>query len=295
MQEQLIPKEPFQFIKVRSLIGWCIYGLIISIIVSIIIRYINGIQDSFRNIAPKYILYIFPLLWVKSNFTDHKINPHDIIGTLPKERKWFSWIMTVAALYGFSVGSIYLIWYPLSFLAPSFTERILSSNSISFSYSGIPKPFACLSLEFILVVLIAPFVEELCFRGIILHRWAAKWGLWKGIVLSSLLFGAGHKDFIGASMAGFVMAVLYIRTQSLSVPTFCHTLNNAVVYIIEGIEYVATGPVPAEHTIDGFRSDAWIGIVCLGITVPWLFYYIVRNRPKGTWRMPYESRTQHFT
>lgn len=56
--------------------------------------------------------------------------------------------------------------------------------------------------------LMAPFIEEIIFRGCIFQPAAKKWGIWPGALIAGVLFGALH---IGASVgAGNWMNLLYI-------------------------------------------------------------------------------------
>jgi membrane protease YdiL (CAAX protease family) len=49
-----------------------------------------------------------------------------------------------------------------------------------------------LLLATVMVVLVAPFVEELLFRGVVMTAAAERWGMWPGIVISAGLFSAIH-------------------------------------------------------------------------------------------------------
>jgi hypothetical protein len=280
MQKHDAQDSPFRFIKVRSLVAWSILGLVPALVLAVLTSADNPLVKV-ATLAGTVV----PFLWVRCKFRRHRIQMSDFMGDMPQRKPWLSWLATVAALIGLSIGCGYLIWYPLSYVAPSLFDELILSQSTFVSDSGIPKPIGMVLLEIILVVTLIPVVEELCFRGIILHRWTLKWGMRKSIILSSLLFGLLHADVIGKVMFGFVMAVLYIRTRSLWVPIFCHALNNTAAYVMEGITYAATGPV--KPTIDGFRSHAWIGWVCLCLTIPWAMFYVVRNWPMADWRMPY--------
>jgi len=163
---------------------------------------------------------------------------------------------------------------------------ILSDTLFSFD-KGTPKPIPYIVIDFALVIIVAPFSEELLFRGVLLRRLAVKWGMRKSIVLTSLIFGVLHFDLIGSVFFGFVMAVLYIRTRTLVVPIFCHALNNATVYLLAGIEESMTDI--AEPTIDQFRSDVWIGLICLLVATPWVISFCVKNWPREDCPIPYST------
>jgi membrane protease YdiL (CAAX protease family) len=82
------------------------------------------------------------------------------------------------------------------------------------------------------IVLLAPFVEELAFRGL-LFRLLGKWaGPPAAVVGSALLFAALHFQYDFAGMAfvftdGLLFAVARLRGDSLWIPIAMHTLGNA--------------------------------------------------------------------
>lgn len=85
-------------------------------------------------------------------------------------------------------------------------------------------------------VTIYPFVEEVLFRGVILHRWARKWGATVAIVLSSLAFGAMHlQGFVFAFASGVVLALVYLHTRNLVVPALCHAGSNLIELGLEAL------------------------------------------------------------
>lgn len=95
-------------------------------------------------------------------------------------------------------------------------------------------------------VVIAPFLEELMFRGILLPWLRRLLGPWPAIVLSSFLFAIAHFDAWPAPIALFVLAIflgyLAHRTTSLIGPVVLHaTFNTAnmallIVAVYSGIE-----------------------------------------------------------
>ncbi len=92
-----------------------------------------------------------------------------------------------------------------------------------------------LVLYFVTIAIIPPIVEELMFRGMILHG-LRKFGDGFAIVGSALLFGLYHGNFVQmvfAFIAGLVMALLVVRTGSLWISIAIHFTNNAISYALE--------------------------------------------------------------
>ena len=80
-------------------------------------------------------------------------------------------------------------------------------------------------------VLLVPIIEEAFFRGFLLGRVAPVSGLWTGLAVlgSSLLFGLLHGRWIAGTVAGLVLALVYLRRRSLSDATQAHVAANLVV------------------------------------------------------------------
>ena len=83
----------------------------------------------------------------------------------------------------------------------------------------------------IIAVAIAPFAEELFFRGFMFAGLSGRWGPIWAAMLSSLLFMAAHLEplrFPPLFVLGLLLAWLYHRTRALWASIFVHLLNNAL-------------------------------------------------------------------
>lgn len=87
--------------------------------------------------------------------------------------------------------------------------------------------------------LIAPVLEEMLFRGIILRSFLNQYSRWRAILGSSLLFGLAHMNvyqFVSAGIIGVVCAWLYDRTRSLWPGIFLHMSSNMfVLYLYQSM------------------------------------------------------------
>jgi uncharacterized protein len=84
-------------------------------------------------------------------------------------------------------------------------------------------------LAFITIAIIAPLLEEILFRGIILDGYLKNYSPAKSILISALLFAFIHGNIaqgIGAFVMGIVVGVLYWRTRSLLLCIGLHFVNN---------------------------------------------------------------------
>lgn len=84
-----------------------------------------------------------------------------------------------------------------------------------------------------LVSLLAGVGEELLFRGVIQGGLTGPLGPWPALILASLLFGVMHAltraYFIIATLMGFYLGWIYLRTGNLLIPILIHFLYDWVV------------------------------------------------------------------
>jgi uncharacterized protein len=287
----VITENPFLNLKARSLLLWVILaGTLISFLISLGIglsESLTGLTLDKPFIVPiSYILTFSSLCaWILLRFKALHINPRRIIGNLPSNYRWLPTVGLIVAILLFSIGSFYLSFYFLSFAFPSFVESIFKEK-LFLSASQTSAPLLYNGLEFLTVVVVAPVTEEFLFRGILLHRWAAKWGIRPAIIISSLVFGFLHANFVGLSMFGVVMALLYIKTRTLLVPIICHALNNGSVVILEFLA-IASNSAETTYTLEKFRSEWWMGALYLVLSAPWLIRFIYKNWSSRRSEVPY--------
>jgi membrane protease YdiL (CAAX protease family) len=124
--------------------------------------------------------------------------------------------------------------------------------------------FGGIAPTWVLVVfgtLIAPFVEELVFRGFLLsalipelqkwfknlnhkifsdHHWYKTFGYWTGIFISSALFTGAHLQWLPVPlyfMMGVILSVLFVHSKSLWPGIIFHMINNGVAFGIMFYQY----------------------------------------------------------
>lgn len=88
--------------------------------------------------------------------------------------------------------------------------------------------------SFVAIVIAAPILEELIFRGIILNGLLRKYSPAKSIIISSILFGIVHLNpwqFIGALIIGLFSGWIYYKTRKLTLAIMIHFVNNLIAFI----------------------------------------------------------------
>jgi membrane protease YdiL (CAAX protease family) len=218
---------PFLKLKVRTLLLWL---LIISIAIGVLmeileklvnVKFAKEIKASI-SFAVIEIVFIALVLWKSSKYG---LNIRKLIGFPSVSHGIWKPVTIVIPLMFFSIGAMWLLYYLLSFYAPTFTLNY--ENTIPYKFQGETAKIL-FSLKIIIIILIGPIVEELFFRGFLLNRWTVKWNIRRAIFTSSLIFCLFHDNIIGTFVVGIVMSTLYIKTRTLVIPIICHILNNTV-------------------------------------------------------------------
>ena len=188
-------------------------------------------------------------------------------------------------LFLFSAAAAYALFIPLSYAHPEFVQWwVIDAPPVILSDSE-GYPFLANVLNFVSLVAVAPILEEIVFRGFLLHRWSHKWNLRTAIIVSSLLFAIVHTDPIGAFAFGVGMCILYLRTQSLYVPILCHAANNLIVWILEALYKYIEGP-EYKYTLDAFRNEWYIGLIAGAIVIIWAVLFLRNPKELRAWKLP---------
>ncbi|WP_247701457.1 CPBP family intramembrane glutamic endopeptidase, partial [Ralstonia solanacearum] len=128
-----------------------------------------------------------------------------------------------------------------------------------------------------LICLIAPVVEEMLFRGIILRSFLRQYPPGVAIVHSAAVFGMAHLNvyqFVLAFLLGLLLGKLYERTRSLLPGMLVHGCYNTAVTILawqsERSEW---------NTAADWSMQSYVFAVVSGGAGAWLLYKLVAPRP----------------
>lgn len=280
--------NPFLKLKVRNL---CLRALLLTIGLGIVLGLVQGfLRVKFNNQFTTLILYVlifgFLCLWELADFNRFGIRLQYIVGRVPKKHKWLPMVGLVFLIILFSLSAYLVSFYLLSLAAPSFVENIIRQLASNPSPRNTAPPFYNL-LAAIVYIVIAPITEEFLFRGIILQRWASKWGIPTALVVSGVMFGMLHANVLGLSLFGIIMGVLYIKTRTLIVPIACHAFNNALAVGMGLLSSGSKTTTSAVNQIEQLRSIWWVGVVLMLISLPLLARFLYRNWPRQGTLIPY--------
>jgi uncharacterized protein len=263
----------FETLKTRQL---ALFFLISTVGYGVVLAFV-----SLNEVLGGILINLALLLWVVWKFRRNPAAVGKMIGPLPKTGRAWLKLWVVVPLFLFSLGAYWLLYFPLSFVAPSFVEAVLDFEAVDLSPTSALHNFT----EFLSLVVVAPLVEEIVFRGVLLHRWAAKGGLPRAIIATSAIFGAFRIDPLGAGMFGAAMAVLYLRTGSLILPMACHALHNGFVFSYALMTMGSDEDFAAAYSLQHFQSDSWFFAACLILSLPGLIYFF-RRRTGAAWGLP---------
>jgi len=115
----------------------------------------------------------------------------------------------------------------------------------------------------LLVIAVGPAVgEELFCRGLLGHGFVGRYGVWVGVLLTSIIFGAIHMNVaqgVYACALGCGMHLAYLATRSLWVPILLHFINNACAILLLDVQ----GFRPEDsHSLIVAVPSIVVGIAC---------------------------------
>ncbi|MCI0411882.1 CPBP family intramembrane metalloprotease [bacterium] len=99
--------------------------------------------------------------------------------------------------------------------------------------------------------IVAPLVEELVFRGVILEGLQIRYGARTGVIISSVLFGLTHIipwAIVNAFLLGFFFSWLKLKTGSLRLCIIAHAFYNSIPLILSRF---AQMQIPGFNTTPG--------------------------------------------
>ena len=85
---------------------------------------------------------------------------------------------------------------------------------------------------FLKVVIMAPVVEELIFRGVIMHGLMRNYSKFTAVFVSALMFALFHLNpwqFPATFILGLVLGILMVRTRNIYICILGHAINNGLV------------------------------------------------------------------
>lgn len=228
-------------------------------------------------------LTIFGLLWFS---WCSKSTVENVFGRIDSTVHRVKYLRLGIPMVGVALFCLYLVYYPLSYIAPEFVigwalegpELLVPmdrANALAINISSV-----------FLAVFVVPIVEELIFRGFLLGRFSAKYGMGVSIIITSILFAVLHPDVLGKLLIAIVLCLIRIKHDSLYAPILVHVGTNAVALILVAPNlFLLEGDYTP--TLEEFRSQLWVGLIGGAIGFPWLYRYYQRELSQIKWNIKY--------
>lgn len=281
----MVNESTFEAVKIRYLVLWII--LFFVVMTGFMLASHSLLKSAEWSVTFGLLFYALISYWMLKNFQRIHLDYARFIGHIPHDYNWLFLLTIVFAVIIFSLGMNELSRYIISVLDPGILGEI-PHTSLFYTPQDTPLAPFMNFLDFLTGVIAAPIVEELLFRGVMLHRFTFKWGLKKAILASSLIFGVLHTDFIGAFVFGMVMCILYIKTGTIIIPIIAHMLNNLLAFgmqMLSNINQQNSAMVSAAP-----NPNMGVAAFLLIIAGMIIFYFLYRNWPKIYWNPPYFQR-----
>lgn len=173
---------------------------------------------------------------------------HQDYGAQPPEMPGPRTRLRLSGVVSHGVVTLVLV-LPVLALASAAWTRLLRAGGLPDApqdliaiFGGVQAPWVLVMMLLVACVL-APFSEELIFRGTIYRYCRQRFGRGLALVVSSVAFGALHMNWAGflpLALLGAGLAIAYERTGDLRVPVLAHALFN-----LNTIFVVLSGVVPS--------------------------------------------------
>lgn len=219
--------------------AWVIFCFFIAQLIVIVLDKIlslfglstSGLNDAVLNsvaMALVYILTIILVIFVPKLFNalKHYHFNKTSLG-LHKLPTWGDILLTPASLVVYFIISALLILL-VSKLFPGF--NVNQAQEVGFSNLNNKLDYI---LAFVSLVVIAPFAEELLFRGYLFGKLKAAIPTWLAIIVVSLSFGALHGSWnvaIDTFALSVVLCLLREITGNLWSPILLHMAKNGIAF-----------------------------------------------------------------
>lgn len=180
------------------------------------------------------------------------------------------WRRALGLLPALLLSGIGLGWLSVALLSVVAPEYALETWNLTYLYTAEQSPhyLALNAVQAILIAIVVPLLEEVVFRGLLLHRWLHKYSVRTGVWASSLVFGLLHfESAVGATLFGVMLCRLYLQTGSLAGPIACHVLYNSVAVLLMAFPEVGWDSTPLESP-EAIRDSVWIGVAITLVSVP---------------------------
>lgn len=225
----------------------------------------GGYMLSIMPFAINLALFIITLSELKKN----NISIKSVIGRPEKKSFIFEIPLSLILTYIAGIGMILILLYIVYRVNPSILQDF--NKNLGDKYEKVPNTFI-MAIDFVDAVLMAPILEEIIFRGILLSKLYNKYGIVRAIIFTSGIFFMIHfRSNPMTFVIGITNCILELKYKSLIPAMIVHGLNNLFVLMnTMGSKASIQDSAPLEVNIVFLIT----GIIMVGI----YGLYIYKNR-----------------
>ena len=147
---------------------------------------------------------------------------------MPSARRWLKYLVVIGLFLGAQIA----------------VATIVGGKTLTLTHISVS-----ITLAGVLSFVVSPFLEELLFRGLLLHELAELLPRWVANLLTSLLFAGIHLPFwlshggmseamltntAGVFIFSLLAGWLYLDNSSIWPSTLAHIANNCVAALLAG-------------------------------------------------------------
>ena len=119
------------------------------------------------------------------------------------------------------------------------------------------------------VVIIAPVIEELIFRGVIMHGLMRNYSKYTAVVVSALMFALFHLNpwqFPATFILGLLLGMVMLRTRNIYLCILGHAINNGLVlFSIQFAGEIQKTSFSQSSKFNQLIISAFVAIAALGL------------------------------
>jgi membrane protease YdiL (CAAX protease family) len=213
-----VPSIAIHSLNIVLIIGFTILKtdrrLIQAILLISLLRIVNISMPVFFSFTIYWFASLYGIMFIPIALTigEQNLRLKDLGVNLSK-----IYLFPFAIILGIALGTIEYFTLRTPALIPNFSPgEIFKLGIVMFFFIGL--------------------VEELIFRSMLQQRLEEKIGLFKGLMVASIIFGIMHSgysnyyEFLFASFAGLTIGYGFQKTRSLPFAVIAHGVNNIILF-----------------------------------------------------------------
>ena len=215
-----------------KLVGWgllcTLAWLVVLVITSVIVASIDEADEATSEAG----LLVFVIGQGTAGLIGWFVLPRLILRRRGEQRL-ISWRRPTSSDLGWAIGgliAIYAVLYAYTAIVAVFGAESLEPQSTIDDDRLFIHTSVIVALG-VLVIVCAPIYEEAFARGFVLGGLRPHWGVIPAFLVSAAVFSALHADLgslIPFAIAGVVLGVVYLRTESLTAASMAHFGFNVI-------------------------------------------------------------------